>query len=227
MDAAEILEGLVGYEELFGKDGPCPILHEPGNPRIVMITGGNASGKSLFAKAYRAFVAQDDNSVERMHVDMKIRSEGGIRRAFMFGDEDWESTGQISVKAIIGGIATCRGREKDHILVLDEPCVGLANGTAMGVGELLAEFAADLPERTKALVIVTHSREIVSRLLPLQPTCIRVGDDLRPTATWIAEGDIPLTAEDVKNIQKKSVERFRAIGAVLDDRKTAKSPSPK
>jgi KaiC/GvpD/RAD55 family RecA-like ATPase len=123
MNVAGVLDDLVAFEELFGPDSPCPILHEAGNPRLIVVTGGNASGKSLFALAYRSLVAREDDKIERITVDMKMRSQGGFRRAFMFGDEEWESTGQISVKAAHGAFTTCRGRENDHVLCLDEPDV--------------------------------------------------------------------------------------------------------
>jgi hypothetical protein len=99
------------------------------------------------------------------------------------------------------------------------------------LGELLAEFAGDMPEMTEALVIVSHSRNLAAKLMPLGPTCIRVGNDRRQTKDWIKEGDLKRTPDDIRNLAKVANGRMRAIQAVIntrqEERKAAGAPKPR
>lgn len=210
----------------------CPILLEPGRPDLIVVTGENAGGKT-FVASYLSQIARRDHEAEGkleiMDIGMRRRTDSGIVRGLMFGDEAWESTGQISLKVVLGGIRTCRGRENDHVLILDEPDIGLSESYRGALGELLADFADPLPERTVALVVVTHSREIVERLMPLGPTCVRVGDDVRPTKEWLQQGPLPRSMADVEKLQETALTRFRALTALIKARRESRKsdgPSP-
>lgn len=206
--------------ELFGADGPCPVAHEKGKARILLITGDNASGKSLVCKYMRQLIRED--KVEVMDGGMHRRTTSGFERAFMYGDENRDSTGNLSMKFVRTGLRTCQSRETPHVLMLDEPDVGLSEGYQAALGEMLAQFAAALPEQT-TLVIVTHARVIVERLMPFKPHCFRVGDDRRPTAQWIKEGPLPRSVADLENLGQQAMERSRAIQAVINSRKDGSS----
>lgn len=227
---AETLQDAIADAELFGPEGACPGRHEPGNPRLIVISGENAGGKSFFAKALNSFMQQGaPKEVEWMPVSMVMRTSPGMHRAFMFGNESNESTGRISLKAVLGGLRTCQGRENPHVLLLDEPDIGLSEGYQAALGQMLAEFAAEMPSHTRALIVVSHSRPLVAALMPLGPTCIRIGDDLRPTAEWIRDGDLPKTTADIEALGAKAVKRMRAISAVMAARRKerqAETPSP-
>lgn len=227
---ADALEAALDDADLFGSAGACPTLHEPGNPRLIVISGENAGGKSFFVKALNAFMQEDaPKQVEWMPVSMGMRTSPGMHRVFMFGEESNESTGRISLKAVLGGLRTCQSREKSHVLLLDEPDIGLAESYQAALGQMLAGFAADMPAHTRALIIVSHSRSLVSALMALGPTCIRVGDDLRSTAEWIREGDLPKTPADIEALGTKAMTRMRAISAVMNARRAerrAGSPAP-
>jgi len=212
-------------EELFGADGPCPVRVEPGaNPRLLLVTGANAGGKSLVCRVLNAraheIPKETGGRFEFMRVGMGKRTAPGMERAFIFGgNEDRESTGRISANAVKGGLNTCRGRKHPHVLCLDEPDIGLSEEMQGGLGAALAAFAADLPAHTEGLIVVTHSRHVVRPLLPLAPWCLRAGDDLRPTAEWVAAAPVPATAEDFLGLGAAATARLRAVQAVLDARR--------
>ncbi len=193
------------------------MLLEPGNPRLILISGSNGGGKSFLVKALGSYLhLEAKGKVEWMAVGMSLRTSPGMARAFMFGDEGRESTGRISLKAVLGGLRTCKGREHPHALILDEPDVGLSEGYQAGLGELLSDFAGDLPALTRALIVVTHSRTIAKALSDAGATCVRIGDDLRPTADWIRDGDSPRTAKDIEELSDRTIARMRAIQAVIN-----------
>lgn len=214
------IRNLTKDTELFGVDGPCPVLHETGKARILLITGDNASGKSLCCKYLRQLIRED--KVEVMDGGMHRRTTSGFERAFMYGDENRDSTGNLSMKFVRTGLRTCASRETPHVLMLDEPDVGLSEGYQAALGEMLAGFAKDLPEMT-TLVIVTHARSIVAPFMSLKPHCFRVGEDRRPTAQWLKDGPLPRTVAELENLGTQAMERSRAIQHVLNSRKAGSS----
>lgn len=223
----EAFESAISDVELFGHEGACPLAHEAGDPRIILITGENAGGKSFFAKAIASYLHhQHPKAVEVISVSMGMRTSPGMHRAFMFGEEGRDSTGKISLRAVLGGLHTCKGRDNPHVLVLDEPDIGLSEGYRAGLGDLLTEFGRDLPQHTRALIVVTHSRAVAGKLTALNPTCLRIGDDHRPTAEWIRHGDPVRSAADIEELAMKATLRMRAIQAVLNDRQAVRASKP-
>lgn len=204
---------------LFGPDTPCPVLVEPGVlDRVWIVSGENAGGKSLFCRALQSLARKEGDKadkIEIMRVGMEARTTSGIQRALMFGDEQTDSTGKISISCLLAGINTARKRENPHWLILDEPDIGVGEGYRHAIGELFAKFALDLPELTLGFIVVTHSREIASPMVAAGASSVRVGDDLRPVAEWIANGDLPKTVADLEALAGRSTHRFRAVNQAM------------
>lgn len=227
---AESLDDTLADADLFGREGACPVLHEGGNPHLVLVSGENAGGKSFFGRYLGVGVAsrKDECRIEYLPVTMGMRTASGLHRVFMFpGEEGRESTGRISIAAVLGALRTCRGRSEPHWLLLDEPDVGLSESYQRALGETLRQFAVELPETTAGLVVVTHSRILASEFTGADPTMIRVGSDLRPTREWIAQGDLPRSVADVENLSTVALHRMRAIARIMDARKAERSQAPK
>lgn len=223
---SEIIECLVEDEDLFGAEGPCPVSFEPGDARsrILIVTGENAAGKSIALKAFQAYARREsDKQVEVMRIGMEMRSQGGIERSFVFsGSEDEDSTGTLSINAVLGAIRTSIGRERRHMLLLDEPDIGLSEGYQAAVGCRLRSFMEEAPALLDGLVVATHSRPLVSALMDLKPHCLRVGSDLRPTAEWLRNGSLPQSMEDLERLHEIQVKRWRNVTKILRERnKTA------
>ncbi len=214
---------------MFGVTGACPVSFEPGQhgSKVLLISGDNAGGKSLVCKYVESSMHRDADEhklrIEFMRIGMQLRSSGGMQRAFIFGDEGSESTGQITVHSILGAIRTSKGRTSAHMVCLDEPDIGLSEGYQAAVGETLHAYAADLPKHSVGLIVVTHSRPIASRLMTLAPHAMRVGDDLRPTASWIQDGPLPRSVEDLESLGQRATERFRAITRIQKERKAERA----
>jgi predicted ATPase len=206
--------------ELFHSEGPCPISFEDGeNGRLLVVTGENASGKSLYCKALSALVDKA-GGYEVMHVGMGLRTTSGIQKSLMFGDENMESTGSVSMGTILTGVSTIRARKSPHYLLLDEPDIGLGESYQAAAGHYLARLGGDLPEHTHGLLVVSHARHLVAPLIEAGAMSVRVGDDRRPVREWIQVGDLPKTIEDLEALPTKSHERFLAIQDALSNRKT-------
>jgi len=79
------------------------------NQKLVVITGLNATGKSLLRRLIgHAFQKQGGNEV--MHLSMEKRTEGDVVGALMFGSEQDQSTGCITTHSSLTGIRTSRSK---------------------------------------------------------------------------------------------------------------------
>jgi energy-coupling factor transporter ATP-binding protein EcfA2 len=199
---------------------PIPCHRVDGDGNLVVIVGENASGKSFLRRILTALCREAD--IEMMPISMEGRggSYGGLR-GFIYGDESWQSTGECSSVTVVTGIKTCQGREKPHVIFWDEPDLGLSDGWAAGMGIALRQFADTMPKLTYGAFVVTHSRALVSELLPANPHYLHVGTDpanAPPTLeAWVNR---PIKARPIEELRDESYRRFKMIQAILDGKKT-------
>lgn len=198
-------------------DEAIPYTFFPGNSdqRLFVVTGPNASGKSFVSKLFAAYTKKTFG-LEAMHVGMQHRTQGYMK-SFVWGDESYNSTGINSYHAVKGGISTCRSRETEHVVILDEPDVGLSEAFQGALGKLIADFALALPEKTLAFGVVTHSRRLLRHLLPLWPHHIRCGDKLTLDEV-VATEPADLTPEEVEAVDRAGIDRFRAIQKLINEK---------
>lgn len=198
-----------------------------GDPRVLLITGENASGKSLVFR----LVAQlaGGHGVEAMTLSIRERTGGGtfemahMRRAMIFGEEETSSTGAVSARVVAAGFHNLSNRGP-AILGLDEPELGLSDGYAEALGEYIGTSAAAMTGNACGVMVVTHSRRLAQGLvrgLSAEPTMIamlRNEDDVAPSVTeWIAGRD-ERSVEDLLGLQDLALERFRATHRMLTDK---------
>jgi len=216
-----VLEDVVGDGDLFGTSGACPTLFEDGSlDRVLVISGENAGGKSFMCKALMHYATERDPELKMEFVGMSRRTQGGMHRVSLWGDDTYESTGRNSVGAILKVIGwSGADHAKREWIVLDEPDIGLSEGYAAVLGERLALFAAGLPDNVEGLVVVSHSRPLVRHLVEAGAMSVRVGDDLRPVADWIRDGDLPKSLDDLEGLKTRSRDRFKAIQSAINERK--------
>lgn len=217
----EALEWLRGEDELFGESGVLPACIQEGSGRLIVVTGDNASGKSLLGNYISAIhkhvTSENDVRADRWIVGMSSRAGEGFHRTFMYGDESVSSTGDISIKAVSGSFRTSRGRDIRHLVVLDEPDTGLSEEFAAAMGAYIAEFGADMPHLCDALVVVTHSRALARQLLALRPHHVRMGDALS-LEDWASSAPQIRSIEALLAVQENALDRFRAVSAILKER---------
>ena len=196
---------------------PIPAQWVKGTGNFVVVLGENASGKSFLRRIVSALARKAE--VEVMPISMEGRGQefGGLR-GFVYGSEEWQSTGENSSHTVLTGISTCRSRATPHVIFWDEPDLGLSDGWAAGMGETFLEFAQDLPKMTCAAFVVTHSRALVERLVPANPHYLYLGSDVAPPTlrAWL---DKPVVARPLATLKEESHQRFRLIDEILKTKK--------
>lgn len=214
------------------KDGEAPAMpsfYSPGNSRLVLVLGDNASGKSFFRRLVSAVTNKKnkdttDHHVEEMiHLSMEGRagtSMYGPAHAMVYGDESWGSTGQLTASTITTGIRTATGRKNSLIMYWDEPDIGMSVNCAAGTGIALRRFVTDAPAHIQAVFITTHSPALAERLCDgINPHYIYLGDESGPKniGEWIDAQRCPVPV-DPEALQELSLKRFRRIQTILNSK---------
>lgn len=231
LSPVEVWEEFLDLEDFAtSREEVLPSLLEAGDRKdVLLISGENAGGKSLaimiINQLSRSFAKQDGSSLEVMDIGMHRRTEGGVQRALMFGDEAMDSTGNISIKVVQGGLSTSKSRDGYHYLILDEPDIGVGEGYHNALGDYLGAFARDLPEKCLGFIVATHSRRVANKLLDAGASSLRLGADLRPARTWVEHGDLEKSVEDLLSLKQTSVEKMRLVSAMLSGKRKTSAPS--
>lgn len=131
-------------------------LNDDANTLIVY--GDNASGKSLVCNLIESKVRQH-HEVRSMSV--KNRTSKSIGRAFIFGDEGQQSTGETSVRVIQKAFSSAAKDNEPSMIILDEPDLGLSSKYARAMGRYIGQQANALREIGTYIVIVSHNTALL------------------------------------------------------------------
>lgn len=222
------------------EDSPFPAHVTLADSRVIVITGANASGKSL---AFRSLHRLGVNA-EVSPITLSIRERTGagtfemasMRRAMIYGDEHAQSTGATSVTVISKGFANVVQRleatpPSPSLLMLDEPEIGLSEGYARALGRYLAEQVTALPAAAPGLVVVTHSRPMVEALvasLGTAPIFIHMGPTPMTLDTWLTIPEDRSVADLMALVEEGRAgrRRFAAWSDALTRAKEPPAPEP-
>jgi hypothetical protein len=175
---------------------PIPYVWRKGSSRLVLVVGENATGKSLL----RRLVCRNAQTAghEPINVSMAGRVRQGVERLFVYGSESDESTGRNSAGTVTKGIATCRSRERSHIIFWDEPDLGLSDRWSAGVGVAIREFALAMPDATVGAFVVTHSKSLVRQIVECDSNFVGLGPDCPATVGhWLDASATPAPIEEL------------------------------
>jgi len=196
--------------------------------KLVVVVGENASGKSFFRRIVRSVCQK--SKTECIHLSMEGRVDssalGGLR-SMVYGSEHDQSTGENSVGTVLGGITTCKDREAPHVVVWDEPDLGLSDSWAAGMGEAIRDFAKDPGEHTRAIVLVSHRRALLAPLLALPLHYVHLGIGEGAPASLEAWFEAPIVPRDIRELHEESLKRWRAIQAILNDNEKRRAQEEK
>lgn len=197
-------------------NGEVPISANfvPGDGKLVVAVGGNASGKSFFRRIIQGVCSK--TKIECIHLSMEGRRNVAYNPglAFVYGSEEWQSTGENSSETVLGAIRSSKGRENRHVIFWDEPDIGLSDDWSASTGAEIRGFLEAAPESLVGAVLVTHSKVLVRELLPLSPHLLSFGEEPMGSLTeWLEK---PVRIRPLSQLKEASHKRFRLIQSILD-----------
>jgi energy-coupling factor transporter ATP-binding protein EcfA2 len=195
--------------------------------RVLVITGENASGKSFFRRLYAHFISKlthGDESIEVMTLSMEARSEGGIRRVFLYGgSEEDEATGALTLKNLRSGWATSRDRDTPHIIIWDEPELGLSEESQISAARFIQQQCNDWPKNLLGVIFMTHSRIIVQEVMKTEGSAfLNLGGRYATAESWLNRQIVP---RDIEEIIKDNRTNGFAVSHLIAERKRRKNSS--
>lgn len=209
MNLHDIL-GIVEKTRWMGENSPIVANIRYSNPKVCVITGPNVSGKSLLRKIIN--VHHRENKVEFIHLSQAGRCESGIMKAMIYGNEQDDSTGYNTLKTMLTAIKTGISRENSFTLFFDEPEIGCSEELAAGMAIRLIKNI-DLMKNLFGLIIVSHSKQFLSRFVSLSPTHIHLGGDYVSLSDWVNREIVPV--EDLEGLQDLGHKRWSAIEKMM------------
>jgi energy-coupling factor transporter ATP-binding protein EcfA2 len=178
---------------------------------FVVVVGENAAGKSFLRRILSSVAHRA--KIEAMPVSMEHRQTGGAINAFVYGSETYDATGKNSAGTVLTGIKTCQGRETPHIIIWDEPDLGLSESWARSMGQTFRGFAESLPENTKAAVVITHSKPLLRELVAANPQFVYLGTQAIDTLEQWLEYEAPV--RPLEQLAEECHTRFKKLSKLL------------
>jgi len=194
----EIIEKILNGKWFSGENAPFKAKFTLENPHLTIITGPNASGKSVLRKILNS--AAYDNNILYINTSQSDRSNSsGLKRVAMYGSELDDSTGYNSVKCLLGAFRTTNNSEKNNIVMLDEPEIGCSEEVQAAMGKRIADEMSNLETKSKLLCcfVITHSRELVKSLMHLKPSHWRLSNDGLTLSEYTNREVIPANLEEL------------------------------
>lgn len=190
-----------------------------GSPELILIAGDNVSGKSFVSRMFSLYFKKREN-VEAIRVGMDTRCEGGMARVFITaGLETSQSTGANSSHTVKGAFNTSKNREHDHVIILDEPEIGLSKSYQRAMTAYMAQCFAAKSDKLLGLILTTHSAEVVKGLSGFNPTFVWLGDEPVTMDDFVA-GRLPeRSVEDFLKLVSASSELRGRINKALSEAK--------
>ena len=216
-----VIEHILATRYFVGDSAPLKAtFHRSSADCPALIIGGpNASGKSFMVRLISAWLQHKESpKVETIQVSMRYRAGNevyGPQRVMMFGSEDDNSTGVNSVSGIFGAIRTSNGRTSPHMVVFDEPDIGLAEEYAIPAGRHIGEFAAKKPEHCGGVGVISHSKPLIRGFLDglgQTPHFLHMDGTLN-LEQWLAASN-ERSFEELQSLSSRSVERYRKIAGM-------------
>lgn len=177
----------------------------------LIVVGPNASGKSLLRRLITVLCRK--GKVEVIHLSQEGRSSSSCVTALVYGSEFEFATGYNSAGVLLNGFKTSRKREKEHVLLFDEPEIGLGEEAQLGAGEFLREQMDDKPPMLRGLAVMTHSRHIVEALKDLpKARFLDISGQYKTADEWLGRRLKPMS---LRQIRDDGIRKLRRIAKLL------------
>ena len=185
--------------------------------KILFVVGSNASGKSLLGRIVELVASEEE--LPKRSCSMRNRTSGEFGQRMIFGTEDDDSTGNNSVHTTVIGLKSTVESEKEAVLILDEPDIGLADEYSAALGQYIAKNVNEHHEKIGLVVIISHSRMLIDAAiaeLTVPFSKVHVGDASVSFDDWRERPFKAATIDELMDLKKKSHETWRRVQNLLD-----------
>lgn len=213
----EIVEAVIAGKWFTGDLAPFKCQITWGHPKLVIITGPNAAGKSVLRKIIHNQVADRKMTYFNYSQEGKAQSHG-LQRLMIYGTETDESTGYNSVKSFTKCLQSIKAAERPCFAMIDEPEIGCSEEVQAGIGLRLAQETPDMDNtmpNVGGIFVVTHSRQLIKHALPANPTHWRLSDDGMTFRQFVEREIVPADLDELLALGKETWHKVRACKGTL------------
>jgi len=189
------------------------------NCRVLVVVGGNASGKSFLRRLLSAFIRQyykdKKEEVGVVSISQEMRTSQNIGNVFVYGSEDWEATGLITCNSVVGVLRNIRenGGWGKNVIVIDEPEIGLSDETQSALAIHVREQIENWPDNLVGIVVMTHSRYFMRELNKVEGfKMLDLDGKYKTVDDWVNRKVVPV---DLNTLEEVALTRFRKLTKAL------------
>jgi predicted ATPase len=176
---------------------------------ILFFVGQNGAGKSMVRRMLAA--GGRDRKIDICDFSQERRSGGDVRNAMIYGAEEWESTGYITIHGF--RVSFRNPPEVDRIYIWDEPEIGLSEESQLGVAKLVRDTMEAQPKHLLGVIFMTHSRLFLRYFLDYPRLAFVDLDKRYATAEdWVNRAVMPA---DLDVVSDRGLVRFRELSRML------------
>ena len=181
------------------------VLHSIQPHRLTILTGPNASGKSLIRKQLNYHLMdslglpRDRPCVASISLSSRMsRSDGAPN---FFYEDDSEATTVNTIRLLNAVLKT-----SDRFIVFDEPELGMSEETQLATAMFLNGKKQEILDRNLGILLITHSRVIASNIQ--EDDFLSVYPQYTSKEAWLNRTLVPT---DLSALPTDSCELYRAI----------------
>jgi hypothetical protein len=178
--------------------------------RVLVVVGSNASGKSFLRRYVQATMRE--KKIEVIALSHELRTKGGMVTAFVYGDEAWQSTGVITAQTFVSGVRVMRSRTGPHVVIWDEPEIGMGEELQTGCADWLFSRLRDWPAHLQGVIVMTHSRIWARRAMDFPKARFLSLDGHKKVEDWLGREVVPV---DPEALSRLATEKFRRLSKLL------------
>lgn len=192
------------------------VLHSIQPHRLTVLTGPNASGKSLIRKqlTYHMMdslgLPRNKPCVASISLSSRMSRADGVPN--LFYEDDTEATSINSIRLLKAVLKTT-----DRYLVFDEPEIGMSEETQLATALFLNSKKQEILDKNLGILVITHSRVIASTIQ--EDDFLSVDPQYTSKVDWLNRTLVPT---DLSTLPAESVELYRAILKRLQKKPLAK-----
>lgn len=172
--------------------------------KVTILTGGNASGKSVIRKLLNTRLSKKlGKKSVTSSVSMELRTSGnaglmGTGLDHMHSDLPWTSTGEHTIDLVCNLLKSNTSEkmadENRRYLVLDEVETGMSREVLLGICNLLNSEMDRILKNSYGVLLITHSNDVVRNV----KHDVFINIEGMTEEEWLNREIVPVDPEDIK-----------------------------